>query len=347
MIGISIFSGMDNNIEDNIKYIKEASSLGIKKIFTSIHIPETDKSFEKESFRILKEANKLGMTIMADISKKYFDKINLEEYNIESLRLDFGFNNKEISELTKVNKYNITLNASTLSRKDIEEIIYYGGDLSKINACHNYYPRKDAGISEELFIERNNLFKEYGIEVIAFIPSEYKKRGPIYEGLPTLEKHRGMDPFISSQHLFKLGVDIVFVGDAQASKRELLKLTKINNDYLIIPIKTHRSISYGEKYLLKQIHTNRMDPGEYNVRSQESRFYKKGNIEPNNTVDRYKYSVTIDNKKYLRYEGDLQILKKSLIKDDRINVVADASSSSILIDLINPGDKFKFEIIGD
>lgn len=347
MIGISIFSGMENTLDDNIKYLREASKLGINKIFTSLHIPEANENFERESLIVLEEASKLGMDIMADISKKYFERLNLEKYNINSLRLDFGFNNKEISELTNKCKYNITLNASTLSKKDIEEILNYGGNLSKINACHNYYPKKDTGISEELLKDRNNLFKEYGIRIIAFVPSKNKMRGPIYEGLPTLEKHREIDSFISAQHLLKLNVDTVFVGDTQASVEELLRLTKINKKEVIIPIKIHKKILPEEKYLLEQSHTNRMDPGEFSIRSQESRQYKTGKIEANNVIDRYKYCVTIDNENYLRYEGDLQILKQSCIKDDRVNVVADARNASVLIDIIKPGDKFKFELVRD
>lgn len=347
MIGISIFSGMENTLEENINYLNKAKKLGINKVFTSLHIPEAYDEFKEDSIKILEEANRLGMNIIADISKEYYETIDINKYNIYSLRLDFGFNNKEIAQLTKKTDYNITLNASTLDRYDIEEILKNQGNISKINACHNYYPREYTGISEELLIERNKLFKDYGIEIIAFIPSQYKKRGPIYEGLPTLEKHRYIEPIVSSQHLFKLGVDTVIIGDTQASIEELKRLKNIEKNILTIPIKLNKNLNKNEEYILNQVHTNRMDPGEYMIRSQEARKYKKNTIVPNNITERYKYSVTIDNKKYLRYEGDLQILKRSLREDKRVNVVANASDSAIIVDVLKPGDKFKFELMRD
>ncbi len=171
MIGISVYAGMENSLNENINYINEAHKLGIKHIFTSLHIPESSKQFEKEALEILKEANRLNMKITADISKEYFEKLEINEYKIDSLRLDFGFTNKEIAKLTKTKNYCITLNASTLDEMNIEEILKYGGDISKINACHNYYPRKGTGISKELFIERNKAFQNHGIEITAFASS--------------------------------------------------------------------------------------------------------------------------------------------------------------------------------
>ncbi|WP_278044681.1 MupG family TIM beta-alpha barrel fold protein [Senegalia massiliensis] len=345
ILGISIFSGMENSLEENLRYLREASKLGIRKVFTSLHIPEASKECEIETLKILEEINNLDMQIIADISKKYYDEIDLNKYNIYSLRLDFGFSNKEIAELTINKSYNITLNASTLTKKDIDEIITYGGDISRITACHNYYPKEHTAISEELFKERTELFKEYNIKIMAFIPSQYKKRGPIYEGLPTLEKHRYIDPLISAQHLFLLGADTVIVGDTEASVDELYKLNMIEYNIVTIPIQLMNNISREEIYLLKQNHTNRTDPGECNIRSQESRIYKQETIKRKNTIHRQKYYVTIDNEDYLRYEGDLIISKQDLPQDKRVNVVADARESKLLIDNIKPGQRFKFLIM--
>ncbi|MGF7058506.1 MupG family TIM beta-alpha barrel fold protein [Brassicibacter mesophilus] len=346
MLGISVYAGMENSLNENIEYINEARKMGLNTMFTSLHIPETHSKFEEEAIEILTEANRLNMRIIADISKKYYEKLDINKYNIYSLRLDFGFSNKDIAELTRNKDFNITLNASTLDRDDIEDILKYGGNLEKIIACHNYYPKKDTGISEDLFNQRNQLFKEYGLEIIAFISSRNIKRGPIYEGLPTLEKHRNIDPVISAQHLLRLGVDTVLIGDSRASKDELIKLSNINKDILIIPIKPYLNMSSEEKQIIEQVHTNRKDPGEFIIRSQEARHYKKGTIIPNNTIERFKYCVTIDNENYLRYEGDLQIAKKELCKDSRVNVIADASEASVLIDILKPGDKFKLEVTG-
>jgi len=342
MIGISVYAGLDKTLEENIAYLNEANNYGIKNLFTSFHIPEAQRSFKEDAERLLKEASGLGMKVIADISKGYFKEIDIDKYNIESLRLDFGFDLKEIAEMTFKYDYNITLNASTLTRENIETIIKHGGDLNKVDACHNFYPRRDTGISEELLISRNKVFKEYGIKAMAFIPSLTGRRGPVYEGLPTLEKHRNVNPIISAQHLLRLENDMIFVGDSRASKQELTNLGKIEKDIMLIPIRLKNGIKDVEKELLKKTHTNRTDPGEYVIRSQEARSLKDGSIRPSNTHSREKYCVTIDNERYKRYEGELQILKKSLPEDERVNVVADASASKLLIDILEPGEKFAF-----
>ena len=54
-------------------------------------------------------------------------------------------------------------------------------------------------------------------------------------------------------------------------------------------------------------------------------------------------SITIDNEKYLRYMGEMQILKVSLLSDERVNVVARISPEDLfLLDYIRGGDKLNF-----
>lgn len=348
MIGISVYAGMDNSIEEIVEYLNKASSFGVETLFTSAHIPETDGNFLKDLKILLEESSKLGFTTIIDISKNYFEKLDMSRYKIDYLRLDYGFTLEEAAKMTNEYDFGITVNATTFTSEDIDNFIKFGGKVEKINACHNFYPRKGTGISEELFIERNKIFQRYGIKTMAFIPSKDGRRGPVYEGLPTLEKHRDALPMVSAQHLFKLGVDFVVIGDAIASDEELKSLTNLEKGVNVIPIKLNDNLSKVELELLNSIHTNRMDPGEYAIRSQESRLIKSGEIVPNNNgLPRNKYSVTIDNKEYKRYEGEFQILKKDLQIDERVNVVGDSRNGSILIDLLEPGEKFKFYIMED
>ncbi|MCF6459853.1 MupG family TIM beta-alpha barrel fold protein [Clostridium sp. Cult3] len=343
MIGISAYAGLEIDIEEILKYIEEAHHMGIDLLFTSAHIPEVGESFEDDFERILNLCNELGITTIVDISKDYFESLDLNRYKIDYIRLDFGFTLEEAALMTKEQGYGISVNATTFDEEQIEEFIKYGGRLDKINACHNFYPRRDTGISEELFIEKNRIFKEYGIKTMAFIPTNYKRRGPVYEGLPTLEEHRDMNPIVSAQHLLMLGVDFIVVGDAMASIDELQVLSSIEEDVTLLPVELKDNISEVELSLLRQVHTNRVDPGEYAIRSQESRLIKEGIIPPNNNnIMRKKYSITIDNEGYNRYEGELQILKKDLNADPRVNIVADGYEARILIELLQPGEKFKF-----
>ncbi len=344
MMGISVYAGMEADIEEILDYIEKAHNMGINLLFTSAHIPEVGEKFEEDFERILSLCNKLGVVTIVDISKGYFERLDLKRNKIDYIRLDYGFTLEEAALMTKEHGYGISVNATTFDQQQIERFIKYGGKLDKINACHNFYPRKDTGISEELFIEKNRIFKKYGIKTMAFIPTQYRRRGPVYEGLPTLEKHRDISPIVSAQHLLKLEVDFIIVGDAFASTEELNILSSIEKDVTLIPIKLKDGISKVELSLLNHIHTNRVDPGEYTIRSQEARLIKEGSIHPNNNdIARKKYSITIDNKEYSRYEGELQILKKDLNPDPRVNIVADGDESKILIESIQPGEKFKFQ----
>lgn len=348
MLGISVYAGMENKIEDIVDYIDKAYKLGIKTVFSSAHIPEVDENFERDFETILEECSKRNMTTIIDISKGYLDRLDLEKYKIDYLRLDYGFTIKEAATMSQEYGFGISVNATTFSEKEIKEFEKYGGDINKINACHNFYPRRGTGISEELFIEKNKLFNDYGVKTMAFIPSNHIKRGPVYEGLPTIEMHRDVLPIVSAQHLLDLGVDYVVIGDAMASDRELEELSLIKEGTKLIPIKINEGLSDVELDLLKQVHTNREDPGAFAIRSQESRLIKDGKIKPkNNDLSRTKYSVTIDNEGYDRYEGELQILLKDLEVDNRVNVVGNGSDSSILIDRLKPGEKFKFIIMED
>ncbi|MCF6465332.1 MupG family TIM beta-alpha barrel fold protein [Clostridium sp. Cult2] len=343
MLGISVYAGMENSIDEILKYMEKAHSLGINLMFTSAHIPEVKENFIKDFETILKLSTELDFINIVDISKGYFNQLDLRRYKIDYIRLDFGFTLEEAAQMTGEYDFGISVNATTFDRKQIEQFVKYGGKLDKINASHNFYPRKDTGISEELFIEKNQVFKEYGIKTMAFVPSNYRRRGPVYEGLPTLEKHRNLHPIVSAQHLLQLGVDSIIIGDSMASSEELKILSSIRDDITLLPIELNDNLTEVELDLLRQVHTNRSDPGEFVIRSQESRLIKKEDITPNNNgIPRHKYSVTIDNEKYNRYEGELQILQRDLPADDRVNVVGNVKEANLLVNTLTPNQKFKF-----
>ncbi|TDX45125.1 uncharacterized protein DUF871 [Halanaerobium congolense] len=77
MLGISVYAGLDISLEDNFRYLEKAKKLGIKNVFLSLHIPETNESFFEEIKELILKINKLDFNLTADISKKYFEKLNL------------------------------------------------------------------------------------------------------------------------------------------------------------------------------------------------------------------------------------------------------------------------------
>ncbi len=341
MFGISLYTGMGYSLSDNLEYMEKAAGLGIEEVFTSFHIPEADSNIYEEAEEILSKAKELGMRVTADISKRYMDKLEMSKFDIHTIRLDFGFSVSEIAAMSGKLPFRIQLNASTVTKEYMDDLIKCGANTDKIEVCHNYYPRRDTALALELFLERNRCFKEHGLKIAAFIPLQHQRRGPLHEGLPTLECHRDMRPIISSQHLLHSGVDTVYIGDAFATEAELKSLAAIRREVFTIPMEVFNPGDV-EKHLLSCAHTNRMDPGENVIRSQEARLQKNGRITRCKAVQRKRYSVTIDNEGYLRYEGELQILKKELPPDIRVNVVGDASEAGLLIEMIKPGDTFEF-----
>lgn len=342
MIGISVYTGMGDSIEENLSYIEMAYSYGVKTVFTSLHIPEANENIYLETEKILSKTKELGMQVIADISKGFVDKFDLKAYNIYALRLDFGFSIEELVRFTKEYPFKIQINGSTISREYLLKLKEMGANFDNIEVGHNYYPRRETGISYDLLLERNKVFKEFNLRIMAFIPSRGGKRGPIYEGLPTLECHRDINPIVAAQHLLQADVDLVVIGDPFALEAEIKKLSDISKTFYTLPFKAI-NISEGERSILTGIHTNRMDPGEHVIRSQEARSKKTLPIINKNTLERKKYFVTIDNEGYLRYEGELQITRKDIIADKRVNVIGDATEAALLIDLIKPGDAFRLD----
>ncbi|MCB6574953.1 MupG family TIM beta-alpha barrel fold protein, partial [Phascolarctobacterium faecium] len=67
--GISIYPGLGGSITEKTDRIDAASALGIRRLFTSFHIPETDASaFHKELDAVLSTARSHGFDVVADIS---------------------------------------------------------------------------------------------------------------------------------------------------------------------------------------------------------------------------------------------------------------------------------------
>lgn len=354
--GISIYVGLDNNLEENKYLIEEANKRGIKRIFTSLHIPETNYETLKSEFQeILKICKKYNMDIISDISPNTFkflgikdlDLKTLKEFGIKTIRIDFGYDEKEIAKLTH-NEFGIKiqLNASTINEKFLDRLEEYSADFTHVDALHNFYPRKGTAISEETLIKKNNLLKKKGIKIGAFVGSNNRKRSPLKEGLPTIEDHRGMEVSLAARHLFILGIDSVFIGDSLPSIEELNDLSSINIDVIelkaILKTKDKTTIK-----LLNNIFTSREDEARDAIRAQESRIILNGEtIYPENNYYRNYGDITVDNIDYQRYMGELQIIKTFQEPDNRVNNVGKIlKNEKFLLKYITEGKKFSFKFV--
>lgn len=355
--GVSVYFTEDYDLQRNMDYIDFAAQQGVNSVFTSLHMPEVDYKKKLDDFMVLAKAIKArGLNLIVDISPHTMRILgasadNLKpfaDFGVNSIRVDYGFDIRKISKMTH-NEFDIKIqiNASTVTPFQMDALKSEHAEFTRLSACHNFYPRPETGLSYELFMEKTRLLKSIGVPVYAFIPSQKGRRGPIYEGLPTLEIHRSLNPGTAARHLIYTGmVDGVYFGDAYASGEEIRDVAEIDPDIVEISIELASDISQAEEEIVfAPVHTNRLDASDIVIRSEESRGYAKigPRIAARNTVGRRAFSVTVDNEKYFRYSGELQIVLKDLAADERVNVVGIIPEQEhILVNQIRPGTKFRF-----
>lgn len=350
MFGFSIF--LNEGIGSSTKeYMTEMVQAGFKGIFTSIHIPEDDSN------KLLSELQKLGtfalehdLELMVDISGSALKNIGidfnnlmpLKEWGITGIRIDYGIPMETVAKAS--NEMGIALNASTISEQDLELLNKNNANFANMEAWHNYYPRPETGLGKKEFKKQNLWLRQAGFKVMAFVPGNEKKRGPLHASLPTLEKHRNGDPFMSALELLHdCNVEKVYIGDPgiTASTIEQFSIF-INEGTLLFHAKPSAETEESAAHYRMVSHTNRMDAARDVIRSEEARLLKKRSIEPNHTEKRPLGTITIDNERYGRYAGEIQITKRNLPPDERVNVLGRISEPERqLLQYCKSGQKFR------
>ncbi|MBT2616020.1 MULTISPECIES: MupG family TIM beta-alpha barrel fold protein [unclassified Bacillus (in: firmicutes)] len=336
MIGISFYL-QDPHAETQIIH---AANLGVKRAFTSLHIPEEKGDLVKRMIRLLKLAEDYGMEIHADVSLNTLDHLGINKFTdlrplgIKGIRLDDGFGKEMVISLSKV--FSLSLNASTLNEDELLAVLGGGVEPENLIAWHNFYPRPETGLEEVFFHEQNRMFKKYGIPIFAFIPGAGSKRGPLHEGLPTLEKHRLMNPYAAGIELIQ-HVEGVYVGDQGTEDNLLENLTAYENLKIL-------TVRVESRLLESGLYKLRPDVSQDVFRLQNTRV--TANVEPSNTAARSLGSITMDNDAYGRYRGEVQICKRDLGANHRVNVIGRVIEEDLpLLSLLKPGQTIKL-IIG-
>ena len=341
-IGASVYIGMkEYSYNANVEYLKLLKENGIEDVFISaLHVGDSPKNLA-ELTKLINAGNKLGVKFTMDVDKKVLAKYKLPT-NVYAYRLDYGFSAKEIKELMDNGKYHVELNASITERELLEELKELGVDLTSIRVSHNFYPKPYTGLSQDSVLEKNKMYKEYGVRILAFVPSSSMRRGPVYEGLATVEDHRRSHLLANLSELAMLQVDDVCFGDAYASKEELAMAASFNKDMVCLPVGIYKGVTKLETGLVERIHENRFDQSEYFLRSSVR---TKQAIKPFNTVERNVGNLTIDNAGFAIYQGEVSVVTKKMPKDERVNVVGKVLASDWLLNHIKPGAKFELKIV--
>jgi len=347
MKGLAVY--LSEPLTDEAKdSIRQMRTIGFTSIFTSLHIPEDDPSLYTERLRNLGElARQLKMELVADIAptslaalgKTWDDAGMLTEWGVTGLRVDYGVTPKQVADLSK--QMMVALNASTLTAEELDAMKAEGLVLEHVEAWHNFYPRPETGLDRNWFNDKNAWLHGQGIRVQAFIPGDGPLRGPLHATLPTLEDHRGQAPFACYLEL-ESSVDRILIGDPGISESSMHQFAAYQEGIIVL-----RATGQGEDPMLETIQTNRMDPARDVIRSVESRAYGRpgdGLLEPTTLADRPVGSITIDNLHYGRYAGELQITKRDLTADERVNVIGRVIEvDRPLVQQIGPGGRFQLE----
>lgn len=354
MFGVSVFLGDELTIETK-NYLQVMKDSGFEGVFSSLHIPEEDASQYVKRLKTLGQWTKeFGMQLMVDISGEALNKIGFsfdrpEEMlaiGITGLRMDYGISNQISAQVS--HSMTVAFNASTITQEDVDELTQYGADFDQMEAWHNYYPRPETGLGKSQFIRKNNWLKALGFKVMAFVPGNEQLRGPLFCQLPTLEKQRGTHPLASTIELLEeCNVDDVYIGDPTIDDRTKEQfLYYIKKKTLLFSIKevpeTHYlSVILGE-------HQNRWDAARDVIRSADARFRTIPPIEPQHTQERVKGSITVDNRLYGRYMGEIQVVQQHLFEDEKVNVVAHVIPEDLpLLNWCKEGQLFDLQPIQD
>ncbi len=345
--GISVY--FSDGIEHNERLIERARKAGAAYAFTSMHIPEEEGiAYQHAARHLLKLLRNAGMALIVDVGPNTCEKLGcnrlgeLRDLGITHIRLDYGFSAEQIVALSRV--FHIVFNASTATKAEVGAWRTAGADFSRFAAYHNFYPKRYTGLAAEGVRRINDRLAAFGFDVMGFVPGNRDLRGPLQEGLPTIEAQRERKDDLALNMLeasYGAGCDIVLVGDPGLTDESWERFHQLSEGYVNLAA----SIDERYSYLYRQVHHDRPDSSEDIIRSQESRTsLRPGPIVPDNGAGRERPvgTIAVSNSEYQRYEGELEIARRELAGDARMNVVGSVSDGDTrLLPYIRDGFGFR------
>ena len=351
--GITIYPGLDNSPEENLKLLEHAANCGIHRVFFSLMLPYADtRQAAHEIGQLLAFAQKLQMDIIAALTPDVMRALHIAHPRLESFRL-IGvhtlylkdFLPGDLAELSR-NPYglHIQFSASKLDMNELELLMEEHPNLQRLEALHSGYAREGTGLSEENLIRRTVMLHRAGIRVSAFIPCA-RRRSPFRAGIPSMEMHRHMPADLACRHYVAIGMDSIFLADSMPSQAELHALGSLSAREITLRAR-FMTRSPLQRSLLRNSFTARIDEARDAIRAVEgtSIIARTGKrIHPANTVARNIGDITIDNETCTGFMGEVQIIKRPSPASSRTNVAARIrEEEAFLINYIMPGRKFRF-----
>lgn len=359
--GFSIYPEK-HELDKMTSYMDLLKKYGAKRIFMSLLQLEAGDSTTFDTYKaIIQYANELNMRVIADISPTFIEQNAWEEqlvhkakeFGLAGLRLDEALSVEEIVALTQNQVgLKIELNMST-DKRLVNDLLASDANFDNIIACHNFYPHEFTALSQGHFEEMSNFYHEKGIETAGFVSSQTAEEGPwpVSEGLPTVEEHRHL-PIAQQVQLMKATgtIDNILISNQFISEEEL----KACHEALLSEVKCFEvtvldDLSRVEEDIITFEHTYRGDISDYVIRSTIPRtVYTELSIPPRDNQSKQvkRGSLIIDNDRYSRYKGELQIALKDFTISDKANVVGQICDNSLsLLDALEPWEEFRLSII--
>ncbi|TFG83462.1 MAG: DUF871 family protein [Erysipelotrichales bacterium] len=309
--------------------------------------------------KLLGEIRQAGLRMHAVLSEEVFLDIGFNKNDLKpfldlgfrALRLESGFDRHDLVSTLTQNPHGILIEDNALALEDpIGRIkaIQTKGNLKQYAAMHPYYLHPDTGCSFESCLNRSKLFKSCGIEVGVWVNTLENKSQmfPLGSGCPTIENQRHISSSLSASELVALNLfDTLGFGVNPASRTEMEDLTRVvTRNTVEVPVYFNPGLDPMLKEgLLHTVFKARSDSAAQMLRAVQ--FRHKASIQPFNTINRDRLSLTIDNNLACLYEGEVQITLKNLPSVPYTNVIGQVDLvAAKLVDLLQIG-KMSFVFI--
>jgi hypothetical protein len=365
-LGISLYLSQPEAA--NLERLAQCPSRGVTQAFTSLQIPEDTNADQQPVLvrRLAEAATAAGVTLYADISPATLDRLvpgrtvvqqvaALSEWGI-GVRFDDGFDMATAAAASHV--IAVQLNASTVTPVETALLLDAGVVAERVEVLHNYYPRVDTGLTARAYAAANQRFHQHGFAVGAFVPGDGTRRGPLFEGLPTLEDHRDADPLVAAVDLWRgrglaAGADTVYVGDIDLADDTWRRWRHLAEG--VVPLRWRVTASEPGSLRVADLLsgrrlTNRPDETDRVVRAREARPLVAeafGGVDlqlaqaAGAGAPRPRGSVTVDNEQYGRYLGEVQLVRQDRPADPRVTVLGHVVDVDVpALDLLAGGAAF-------
>jgi hypothetical protein len=327
--------------------IEQAVRRGDELMFTSLHLPEHDGLAEHGALlRDLHRAH--GITFCGDISPLTLERLGggddaparLRDWGIAVLRIDFGFAPEQVRRIAEQTGTRIAVNASTATAAELDAL-----DGLPLIGWHNYYPRPETGLSTATYRDQDDLFRERGLPLYAFVPGESTFRAPLGLGLPMLEEQRGRTVWRNYLQLRRLSpASTVVCAEGVVAEEHLDWIEHAERTgEVTVPL---TGLDPAVRFLLDGAWSLRVDGAEVSFRLEGTRSDRTP-VRRLNADLRTRGSLQMDLPDAGRYQGEVHLMRADRPLHPWQARVADvAAPYAGIVDDLRPGQTLRFVPFG-